>query len=218
MKKKGLFILFVLFLTTELSASPTDSLSTIYKNNEFVTYCQMSANASDSISNEVINKFVHQMCYDLDDLFKWGLKGMSLANKKDELLRFDFKTTKFDKKSAILRGIGDVIVPGIKTFPNLYIDSRVTQKKYINGRRDVRLDLVTENPFIKKMVGVYTFIPKGKNKTATYVLESHIRFGWFFNIFITQYRYKEIMEWRLRQLVKNMKEESEKRQKMTTNP
>lgn len=218
MRKKGLLILFVAFLTTGVMASPSDSVSTIYKNNEFVTYCQMSANASDSISNEVINKFVHQMCYDLDGLFKWGLKGMSLPNRKDELLRFDFKATKFDKKTSVLRGIGDVIVPGIKTFPDLYIDSRVTQRKYINGRRDVRLDLVTENPFIKKMVGVYTFVPKGKNKTATYMIESHIKFGWFFDIFITQYRYKKIMEWRLRQLVKNMKEESEKRQKIATNP
>lgn len=158
------------------------------------------------------------MCYDLDGLFTWGLKGMSLANGKDELLKFDFKTTKFDKKTNILRGIGDVIVPGITTFPNIYVDSKVTQRKYNTGRRDVRLDLVTANPFIKKMVGTYTFIPKGRNKTGSYVLETHIQFGWFFDIFITQSRYKKIMEWRLRKLVRNMKEESEKRERMIPNP
>lgn len=213
--KKYLFLsIFCLCTTLTLYASPTDSISTVYKNGEFVTYCQISVNASDSISNEVINKFVYQMCYDLDGLFTWGLKGMSLANGKDELLKFDFKTTKFDKKTSILRGIGDVIVPGITTFPNIYVDSKVTQRKYNTGRRDVRLDLVTANPFIKKMAGVYTFIPRGNNKTAGYVLETHIQFGWFFDIFITQYRYKKIMEWRLRKLVRNMKEESEKREKM----
>lgn len=218
MIKKSALVLFILLVSTRLIASPTDSVSTVYKNSEYVTYCQMNVNASDSISNEVINKFVYQMCYDLDALFKWGLKGMSLANKEEEVLRFKFRTTKYDKKTTILRGIGDVIVPGVKTFPNMFIDSRITQKKYTNGRRDVRLDLATENPFIKKMVGVYTFVPRGKSKTATYVIETQIKFGWFFNIFITQYKYRMIMEWRLRQLVRNMKEEAERKEKMIPNP
>lgn len=212
MSKHIIFIIIFFSFFLSIEASTLDSISTVYKKGEFVTYCQLSVNASDSISNEVINKFVSQMCYDLDGLFTWGLKGMSLANNKDELLKFDFKTTKYDKKTSILRGIGDVIVPGVTTFPNIYIDSKVKQLKYTSGRRDVRLDLVTENPFIKDMMGVYTFIPKGRNKTAYYTLETHIQFGWFFNVFITQYRYKKIMEWRLKQLVRNMKEESEKRE------
>ncbi len=209
-------ILIIIFLTVffSIKASSLDSISSVYKNGEFITYCQLSVIASDSISNEVINNFVYQMCYDLDGLFTWGLKGMSLTNNKDELLKFDFKTTKFDKKTNILRGIGDVIVPGVTTFPNLYIDSKVTQLKYTNGRRDVRLVLVTENSFIKDMDGVFKFNPKSKNKTSYFSLETHIKFGWFFDIFITQHRYKKIMEWRIKQLVRNMKEESEKREKL----
>jgi hypothetical protein len=213
MIKSNSFFFIFLFCVLITQATPLDPVTTIYKNGEFVTYYKIDVNASDSITNEVIDKFVHQMCYDLDGLFTWGLKGMSLANNKDELLKFDFKTTKFDKKTLILRGIGDVIVPNIKTFPNIYIDSKLTQNKFASGRRNIRLDLVTENPFIKKMVGVYTFIPKGKNKNAFYILETHIQFGWFFDIFITQNRYKKILEWRLEQLIRNMKEESEKREK-----
>jgi hypothetical protein len=213
LKKYVIPFIINLLLPFSLVASPSDSISTTYKDGEFTSYYKLSTNVSDSISNEVTNKFVYQMCYDLDGLFKWGLKGMSLENGKTELLKFDFKSTKYDKKTSILRGTGDVIVPGIKTFPNMYVDSKVTQKKYVTGRRDVRLDLVSENLFIKKLIGVYTFIPKGKNKSAYYILESHIQFGWFFNIFITQVSYKKIMEWRLKQLVRNMKEESEKREK-----
>ncbi len=214
MTRHILLIIISLTVFFSIKASSFDSISSVYKNGEFVTYCQLSVNASDSICSEVINKFVYQMCYDLDGLFTWGLKGMSLANNKDELLKFDFKTTKFDKKTNILRGIGDVIVPGVTTFPNLYIDSKVTQLKYTNGRRDIRLDLVTENPFIKNMVGVYKFIPKNRNNMSYYYLETHIKFGWYFDIFITQNRYKKIMEWRIKQLVRNMKEESEKREKL----
>ncbi len=150
------------------------------------------------------------MCYDLNGLFTWGLRGMSLADKKEELIRFDFKATKFDKRTNILRGIGDVIIPGVKTFPNVYIDSKVTQKKSINGHREVKLELASKNPFIKKMVGTFIYIPKAKNRYAYFTLETHIQFEWFFDIFITKYKYKKFLEWRLKQLVRNIKDETDK--------
>ncbi len=156
------------------------------------------------------------MCYDIDGLFTWGLKGMSVENEKNDLLTFDFRETKYDKNTCILRGIGDVIVPGITTFPDLFIDSKLQQRRFTSGKRDIRLDLAKPNTFIKDMTGVFTFIPKNKNKYGNYQLETHIKFGWFFNIFITQNRYKKIMEWRLRKLVLNIKEESEKREKTLT--
>lgn len=213
MKKTRLLLLLFIVFGANLAASPNDSIKTTYQKGEFTTYCQMSVLASDSISNEVINKFVYQMCYDLDGLFKWGLKNMGMANQKDDLLYFDFKTTKYNPKTQILRGIGDVIVPKVTTFSNLYVDSKVTQRKYSNGKREVRLELATENTFIKKMIGTYTFYPRSGNKPAYYSLNTNIKFDWFFDIFITQSKYKKILEWRLRQLIKNMKEEAEKMEK-----
>lgn len=214
MKKVGILLTILVLIVGPLRSSPNDSIKTIYKGGEFSTYSQMSVYASDSISNEVINKFVYQMCYDLNGLFKWGLKNMGMANSKDNLVYFDFKTTKYDRKTQILRGIGDVIVPGVKTFSDVYVDSKVTQKKYVNGKREVRLELATDNPFIKKMIGTYTFYPKNGNRPAFYSINTDIKFDWFFDIFITQSKYKKILEWRLRQLIKNMKEESETREKL----
>lgn len=213
MKGKIQLLILILILGMSLQASPADSISTTYKDHEFITYYRLGTTIPDSISNEVINKFVNQMCYNLDELFKWGLKGMSLANNKDELLIFDFKETRFDRKTNILKGIGDVVVTGVTKFPNICIESKVTQRKFSNGNRDIRLDMVTPNPFIKTLNGVFTFIPKNRNRNGFYVLQTHIRFGWFFDIFITQSRYKKIMEWRIKQLVRNMREEAEKLEK-----
>lgn len=39
----------------------------------------------------------------------------------------------------------------------------------------------------------------------------HIRFGWFFNIFITQKRYRDIVEWRMQGFMNNMRDEAERR-------
>ena len=213
MKKIILLTFFMFAIFAEIFANPNDSVSTIYKNGEFVSYSQVAVNASDSISNVVINRFVSQMCYDIDGLFEWGLKGLSLPKEKDELLVFHFKSTNYNKNTGILRAIGDVVVPNVTTLNNLYVDSKVIQKTYADGRRDVSLKLSSENTFLNDMHGVFRFYPKKNKKAAYYTIETHIKFGWFFDIFVTQKRYKQILEWRILKVMHNLKEESEKRQK-----
>ncbi len=212
---KFLLLYCLLFFVTPKSvASPNDSISTKYANGEFTTFCQLGITANDSISNEVINLFVQQMCSDIKGLFKWGLKGMSLANEKDELLVFDFKETRYNKQTGILKGVGDVIVPGVTTFKDLIVDTKLTLRNFTNGRREVRLDLASPNLFIRTLRGSFYFVPKGTHKNGYVQIATNIRFAWFFDIFVTQTRYKTILEWRLRQMLKNIKEEAEKRTKM----
>jgi len=215
MKKYCFLILFFLTSTIASQASPLDSISTVYKNGEFITYSQVWVNASDSISNIVAGDFVYQMHYNLDALFGWALKGMNLRKEKNELMVFYFKSTKYNKETHTIRGIGDVIVPGVITFPNIIIDSKLTERKYTNGKSTVNIDLLYSDGFLKKMFGTFNVIPT-RNNASLFTLETHIRFGWFFNIFITQNRFKKIMEWRLKKFVHNIKDEAERREKKST--
>jgi hypothetical protein len=205
-----LFIFFTIAFTTK--ATPQDSISTVYKDGEFITYSQVWVDASDSISNRVSNDFVYQMHYNLDALFGWALKGMNLRKEKNELMVFYFKSTAYNKESQIIRGIGDVIVPGIITFPNIIIDSRLTERKFTTGKSTINIDLLYSDGFLKKMFGRFTIIPK-RNNASLFTLETHIRFGWFFNIFITQNRFKKILEWRLKKFVHNLRDEAERRER-----
>src|ERR1035437_6414358 len=205
-----LFLFFTIAFTTK--ATPLDSLSTVYKDGEFITYSQVLVDASDSISNRVSNDFVYQMHYNLDALFGWALKGMNLRKEKNELMVFYFKSTAYNKESQIIRGIGDVIVPGIITFPNIIIDSRLTERKFTTGKSTINIDLLYSDGFLKKMFGRFTIIPK-RNNASLFTLETHIRFGWFFNIFITQNRFKKILEWRLKKFVHNLRDEAELRER-----
>jgi len=154
--------------------------------------------------------FDHQMRYNLDALFSWALKGMNLRKERNELMMFYFKSTSFNKETNVIRAVGDVIVPGIITIPNIFVDSKITSKKYINGKSTVYLDMQSANGFMKNMNNSFSVIPK-KDKGVWYTLESHVRFGWFFDIFITKTRFKAIMEWRLKRFVHNLKDEAEKR-------
>jgi len=209
-KRLILFCLGLLLFQFSFS-SPNDSISTRYNKGVFNSYCQISTSANDSVSNAVVNHFVQQMCYDIKGLFKWGLKGMSLKNEKDELLVFDFKRTSYSKQTGILKGIGDVVVPGVTTINDVSVDSKLTIRTYTSGKREVKLDLAKSNLFIKSMSGSFYFVPKGDNKTAYFQIRTSISFSWFFDVFITQKRYQSIMEWRLRQVLLNLREEAEKR-------
>jgi len=204
-------LLFLTILKTA-DASTLDSIQTVYKDGEFITYCQVKVDSSDSINHTITNDFNYQMRYNLDALFGWALKGMNLRKERNELMIFYFKSTKYDKETNTIRGIGDVIVPGIITFPNIIVDSRLTDKKQANGEKTINIDLLYSDGFLKKMFGTFAVIPK-KNNTALYTLNTHIRFGWFFNIFITQNRFKKIMEWRLKKFVHNLRDEAERREK-----
>ncbi len=209
---KSLFLAVLLFYTVLALASPIDSISTVYKNGEFVTYCQVFVKASESVSDSVTNDFDFQMRTNLNGLFSWALKGMNLRKEQDELMMFYFKSTSFTNETNILSAVGDVIVPGLITIPDIYVDSRLTSKKFTNGRNLVYIDLISANGFMKKMNNTFSVIPH-KNQGVWYTLESHVRFGWFFDIFITQKRFKSIMEWRLKKFVHNLKDEAERREK-----
>jgi hypothetical protein len=214
MKNRCILILLFAAIALISKASSLDSISTTYKNGEFITYSQVRVDASDSICNTVTKDFEYQMHDNLDALFGWALKGMNLRKEKNELMIFYFKSTKYNKETHIIRGIGDVIVPGVITFPNIIVDSRLTEKRYTNGKSSLDIDLLYSDGFLKKMFGTFSVIPK-KYDTCVFTLETHIRFGWFFNIFITQNRFKKIMEWRLKKLVHNLRDEAERREKKT---
>jgi len=212
MKNRTILLLLFFTIAFTTKATPQDSISTVYKDGEFITYSQVWVDASDSISNKVSNDFVYQMHYNLDALFGWALKGMNLRKEKNELMIFYFKSTAYNKDTHIIRGIGDVIVPGVITFPNIIIDSKLTEKKYTTGKSTINIDLLYSDGFLKKMFGRFTIIPK-RNDASLFTLETHIRFGWFFNIFITQKRFKKIMEWRLKKFVHNLRDEAERRER-----
>lgn len=212
MSKHLTFLLLFLIGTTFLKASPLDSIRTTYRNGIFTTHCRVYVNASDSTSYSVLKDFEHQMRYDLDGLFGWALKGMNLRKEKNEIMVFYFKSTSYSSETSMLRGVGDVIVPGYITIPDITIDSRLTSRKYTNGKNSFMLDLVSSNGFIKDMQSTFSVIP-AKSNGMWYTLDVRVKFGWFFDIFITQKRYKSIMEWRLKRFVHNIKEETERRQR-----
>jgi hypothetical protein len=156
------------------------------------------------------------MRYNLDKLFSWALKGLNLRKEKNELMMFYLKSTTFNKETNVIKGVGDAIIPGLITFPNIIVESKLSSKINRKGKSSFDLNMLNAKGFIKTMNNSFLVIPT-KNKGNWYILETHVRFGWFFDFFITQKRFKSIMEWRLKRFVHNLKDEAERREKILIN-
>lgn len=202
-------IFFTLFFLLLQTLRANESVSTAYKDGDFVSFNKVWVDAPESISKQVVADFVHQTRYDLDALYKWGLKGMNLRREKGGIIEFDFKSTAYDEKTGIVRGVGDVVVPYLINFPNVCVDSRMDMNELRDGRTRVKLEVMYSDAFFKKTVGTFYLVPEENGCWMT--LETRVRFGWFFDFFITLRKYSDIMEWRFTKLVNNLKEEAELR-------
>lgn len=209
-KKYSSMLLFFL-LAVPVFGSVTDSISTFYKNGVFTTYSQVWVNASDSICDAVTRDYDYQMRYNAEALFSWALKGMNLRKEKNEMMMFYFKSTSFNKEKSILRSVGDVIVPGVITVPDVFVDCKLFSKPTTAGKNSVYLNLLKSNGFIDEMNNTFSIVSTRKGNW--FILETHVKFSWFFNIFITQKRYKSIIEWRLNKFMHNLRDEAERREK-----
>lgn len=213
---RAIIIVIGLFLSfSEILASPTDSISTYYKNGEFVTYSQIWVEVPKDVMNSVIDDFIYQTKYNLDELFVWGLKDMKLRKEKDELIVFNFKSTKYDETTNQIKAIGDVEVPNVIKFPDIHVNSKMIKTIQPDGRTKVNIEVLYSDAFLKKTSAIFQMSSKG-SKGCWLTLESKVQFGWFFNIFVTQVTYRYIMEWRFRKMMQNIHTEAEKRAKLVS--
>ena len=210
MDRKYLISLIFLLILIPINSTPIDSLKSVYADGEFQTHYQTSTTVSPEVAIDVANYLSSDFHNAPGHLFDWALKDMGLQNKKNELIII-FKSSVDDQKTGITHGVFDIVVPHFTTFDNVKVNAIVTKTKYANGSVKVTANIIYSSLLLKNAIGTIVFIPL-KNNQLELVTDMKINFGWFFNLFITQRRYKTIVEWRVKKFTTNIEEECEKRQ------
>jgi hypothetical protein len=210
-----LFQLLCFYLYLPAVELAPDSISTVYKDGEFVTHYKTKFNATNKVVGDVSENLVTDFHNSPANLFNWALKDLGLQEKKENELTFIIKPSQFDEKTGITHGLFDIIVPNITTFKNVKIDAIVAKKTRKSGETEVIADIIYSSLLLKNGLGTIIIIPQ-KNNEQLLIANVRIRFGWFFNIFITKKRYKSIIEWRIKKFSENIKKECEKRQEKTS--
>jgi hypothetical protein len=208
--------MFFLSLVMSAMALPNDSIETTYRDGEFFTQYQTKVKASNIIASEVATNLITDFHNKPNNLFNWALKDLGLQDKKKNELIFIFKSSTNDIKSGYTHGKFDIVVPYFTTFNNVIVDAIVRKTKYNNGEMKVTANIIYSSLLLKNALGVLTIIPL-KNNELLLITKVNIKFGWFFNIFITKKRYKNIVEWRIKKFTENVKYECEHRQNVLLN-
>ena len=216
MDKKLILFLSFLFFLMPLTANTEDSIKTVFQDGHFRTQYKTKVKASEMIASDMASDLLKDFHSSPDNLFNWALKDLGLQDKKKNDVIFILKTSTTDAKTGITHGEFDIIVPYITTFKNVKVDAIVSKTKYSNGEMKVTANIIYSSLLLKYALGTVTIIQQ-KNNELLFITNVSIKFGWFFNIFITKKRYKSIVEWRIKKFTENLKSECEHRQNVILN-
>ena len=124
-------------------------------------------------------------------------------DKKKNAFYLVWKESTYVPEEQYSRLVLDVLVDEKPFMKDVVIESSVVDT--MSGeRRDVRVDIHYAGTLIKEAYGTFHINPVGENQ-ATLAMDVHVKFGWFFRIFISRKVYSETIDWRLVRFVENLK-------------
>ena len=180
------------------------SVLTTLSNGMFHTSYETNVGASTEECNVVIDSMIYYLQNDpkmLSEKFFGGLGKQKESNKNAFYLIWKESEYLPDKQYGKL--VLDVLVNEKPFLEDLVIESQVTDT--MSGtQRDIRVDIYYSGSMLKEAYGTFHILPTSET-TAKMGMDVHVKFGWFFRIFITRKVYSETIDWRLMRFVTNLK-------------
>ena len=180
------------------------SVLTLLKDGMFHTEYETEVAASSQECNMVIDSMIYYLQTDperLSENFFGGLGKQSDSNKNAFYLIWKQAEYKTEQKYGKL--ILDVLVNGVPFLKDVVVESVVTDS-ITDNQRDIRVDIHYAGTLLKEAYGTFHIVPTGENTTRIGI-DVHVKFGWFFRIFISRKVYSDTIDWRLVRFVNNLK-------------
>ena len=179
------------------------SVLTTLSDGMFHTQYETEVGASAEACNVVIDSMIYYLQTDpekLSEQFFAGLGKQEDTNKNAFYLIW--KESEYLPEKQYSKLVLDVLVNEKPFLKNVVIESQVTDSMQ-GTQRDIRVDIHYAGTLLKEAYGTFHVIPTGE-KTAKIGMDVHVKFGWFFRIFISRKVYSETIDWRLVRFVTNL--------------
>ena len=170
----------------------------------FHTRYETEVSASAESCNVVIDSMIYYLQTDpakLSEQFFAGLGKQEDAKKNAFYLIW--KESEYVPEKQYSKLVLDVLVNEKPFLKDVVIESQVTDSMQ-GAQRDIRVDIHYAGTLIKEAYGTFHVLSMGEN-TARIGMDVHVKFGWFFRIFISRKVYSETIDWRLVRFVTNLK-------------
>lgn len=180
------------------------SVLTTFSDGMFHTQYETEVSASAEACNVVIDSMIYYLQTDpakLSEQFFAGLGKQEDAKKNAFYLIW--KASEYMPEKQYSKLVLDVQVNERPFLSDVVIESQVTDSMR-GEQRDIRVDIHYAGTLIKEAYGTFHVLSMGE-KSAKIGIDVHVKFGWFFRIFISRKVYSETIDWRLVRFVTNLK-------------
>lgn len=169
----------------------------------FHTTYETKVDSSVSVCNQVVDSMIYYLQTNPELLSKKFFVGLGKQeDKKKNAFYLIWKESTYVPEEQYSRLVLDVLVDEKPFMKNVVIESSVVDTM-AGDRRDVRVDIHYAGTLIKQAYGTFHIEPSGDG--AKLAMDVHVKFGWFFRIFISRKVYSETIDWRLVRFVENLK-------------
>ena len=180
------------------------SVLTTLSDGMFHTQYETNVDMRAEVCNQVIDSMIYYLQTDPEMLSEQFFAGLG---KQDDVKKNAFyliwKESEYFPDTQYSKLVLDVLVNEKPFLKDVKIESQVTDSMQ-GMQRDIRVDIDYAGSLLKEAYGTFHILPTGEN-SAKIGMDVHVKFGWFFRIFITRKVYSETIDWRLVRFVTNLK-------------
>lgn len=184
------------------------SILTLFRDGMFHTTYETDVQASTEACNVVIDDMIYCLQTDPKQLSEKYFAGLGMqSDTKKNVFYLEWKESSYFPERQYSKLLLDVLVNEKPFLKDVVVEAQVTDSMS-DLRRDIRVDIDYAGTLLKEAYGTFHVMPTGEN-TAKIGVDVHVKFGWFFRIFISRKVYSDTIDWRLVRFVENLKLRSE---------
>jgi hypothetical protein len=194
----------LLLLVASLTMSAQSNIKTRYEKGKFNTEARIKTSASPKNMANLITDIHTRLCRLEMDSLDWLTKGLSGEEEGKNLIEVNYINSEYNRNTGVFDLFVNVRerVFG-RRFNNIKISMLMKYETDVNGLPFITVKLNEPNFLLKEIEGTLSI-----NKNY-FVVRTSVRFGWFFNLFISMANYNSVAEWRLQTVLENMKTQVE---------
>lgn len=179
------------------------SILTTLSDGIFHTQYETEVDTCAEACNVVIDSMIYYLQTDPEMLSEQFFAGLGKQeDTKKNAFYLIWKESGYVPEKQYSRLLLDVLVNEKPFLKDVVIEAMVADS--LSGdRRDIRVDIRYAGRLLKEAYGTFHVQPIGEN-TAMIGVDVHVKFGWFFRMFISRKVYSDTIDWRLVRFVQNL--------------
>ncbi len=179
-------------------------ITTTYSSRTFHTEKIFAIEASVDSVNVVVDRFVYELQTNPELLFDWVFAGTGEQGDtvKDALQLVFYETHYVPEEQHGYLHL-DIKTNGKVRFQDMVLETWASDSMR-NHTRDLRIKMDVSSRLIDN-ANINFHITPITDTTTLLSFDSHLKFGWFFNLFISRRTYRNVIEWRFDTFLENLK-------------